>query len=80
MMKRKIKDIDLFKLSKIRLIHIINSLEVVNESLEDTVKDELYKTFMEKLQEPQEIKRLKKENKNLREKVRTLKQLLKGDK
>jgi len=80
MMKRKIKDIDLFKLSKIRLIHIINSLEVVNESLEDTVKDELYKTFMEKLQEHQEIKRLKKENKNLREKVRTLKQLLKGDK
>ena len=35
---------------------------------------------MEKLREPQEIQRLKRENKNLRDKNKTLKHLLKGDK
>ena len=63
----KLKDnIDLFKLNKIQLIHKINSLELRVEELEDTIKDELYKTFMNKLQEPQELNRYKKENSNLR--------------
>jgi hypothetical protein len=80
-MKMKIKNIDcnLLKLSKIQLIAKINSLELINEDLESTIKDELYKIFMDKLKEPQELQRLKKENKNLRSKVKTLKQLLKGD-
>ena len=43
------------------------------------IKDELYKIFMDKLREPQELDRVKKENKNLRSKVKTLKALLKGD-
>lgn len=77
----KLKDnIDLFKLSKIQLIHKINSLELRVEELEDTIKDELYKTFMNKLQEPQELNRYKKENSNLREKIKVLKKLLKGEK
>jgi DNA anti-recombination protein RmuC len=77
----KIKNIDcnLLKLSKIQLIAKINSLELINEDLESTIKDELYKIFMDKLKEPQELQRLKKENKNLRSKVKTLKQVLKGD-
>jgi hypothetical protein len=80
-MKMKIKNIDcnLLKLSKIQLIAKINSLELINEDLESTIKDELYKIFMDKLKEPQELQRLKKENKNLRSKVKTLKQVLKGD-
>ena len=42
----KLKDnIDLFKLNKIQLIHKINSLELRVEELEDTIKDELYKTY-----------------------------------
>ncbi len=77
----KLKDnIDLFKLNKIQLIHKINSLELRVEELEDTIKDELYKTFMNKLQEPQELNRYKKENSNLREKIKVLKKLLKGEK
>ena len=39
-----------------------NGLKSQNESLKSTIQDELYKTFMNKLGEPQEIERLKKEN------------------
>lgn len=74
------ENIDLFKLNKIQLIQKINSLELRVEDLEDTIKDELYKTFMDKLQEPQELNRLKKDNANLRKKNKVLKQLLKGEK
>lgn len=78
-MKKKKKNRNLFKLNKIQLIHKINALEIKNITLEETIKEELYKIFMEKLSEPQEIDRLKKENKNLRMKNKTLRQLLKGD-
>lgn len=71
--------IDLFRLDKFQLIKKINTLELENSVLEQTIKDELYKIFMDKLREPQELDRVKKENKNLRSKVKTLKALLKGD-
>lgn len=74
------ENIDLFKLNKLQLIKKINSLELRVEELEDTIKDELYKTFMSKLQEPQELNRYKKENTNLRKKIKILKNLLKGEK
>ena len=57
--------IDLFRLDKFQLIKKINTLELENSVLEQTIKDEL--------------DRVKKENKNLRSKVKTLKALLKGD-
>lgn len=72
------KAIDLFKLDKFQLIRKINTLELENSALEQTIKNELYKIFMDKLKEPQELDRVKKENKNLRSKVKTLKALLKG--
>lgn len=68
------------KLSKLQLIKIINTLENDNQMLENTIKEKLYKTFMDKLQEPQEINRLRKTNKNLRLKIKTLNSLLKGEK
>lgn len=74
------ENIDLFKLNKLQLIKKINSLELHVEELEDTIKDELYKTFMGKLQEPQELNRYKKKNTNLRKKIKILKNLLKGEK
>lgn len=81
MQMKKIKEtVDLFKLNKIQLIRKINTLDIEKSVLENTIKDELYKTFMAKLDEPQEINRLKKENKNLRTKNKTLKALLKGEK
>ena len=55
--------IDLFRLDKFQLIKKINTLELENSVLEQTIKDELYKIFMDKLREPQELDRVKKENK-----------------
>lgn len=76
----KIKEVvNLFKLNKAQLIQRINTLELDNSVLENVIKDELYKTFMDKLKEPQELNRLKKENSNLRKKNKLLKQLLKGE-
>ncbi|MFR5903643.1 MAG: hypothetical protein ACLUGB_01970 [Bacilli bacterium] len=56
-----------------------NGLKSQNESLKSTIQDELYKTFMNKLGEPQEIERLKKENRNLRKKVKELNQIIKSE-
>lgn len=79
-MKKLKENIDLFKLSKLQLIRKINTLELNISVLEDTIKEELYKTFMDKLKEPQELNRVKKEISNLRKKNKVLKQLLKGEK
>ena len=73
------KFFELFSLEKISLIKKINSLELEKSVLEETIKEELYITFINKLKEPQELNRIKKENKNLRIKVKTLKSLLNGD-
>lgn len=77
---KKLKQVNnLFKLNKLQLIQIINTLELEKSTLEETIKEELYKTFMNKLREPQELARYKKENRDLRIKVKTLRQLLKGE-
>lgn len=57
----------------------VNTLESEIEVLQNVIKDELYKTFMEKLKEPYTLEKEKKENKILREKVKTLKILLKEE-
>ena len=51
----------------------INKLEREIESLQETIKDDLYVSFMERLNENYEVERLRKENRNLRLKVRELK-------
>lgn len=80
-MKKKNQSNSIFKLPKIiAMQQRINTLECEVEVLQDTIKDELYKTFMEKLKEPTELAKYKKEIQNLRAKVKTLKSLLKGDK
>lgn len=65
---------------KRKLIKCINALETKIESLENTVKDELYKEFMAKLSEPQELVRLRKENKRLRLQVKELKEIIRDGK
>lgn len=72
--------INLLKCSKLELIKKINTLTNEKETLKECIKDELYKTFMEKLNEPLEVERLKKENKRLRAKVKSLKEIIKEDK
>lgn len=56
-----------------------NTLKLKNEMLKNAIQEELYDKFLDKLGEPEEIARLKKENKNLRKKVKILKELLKED-
>ena len=54
----------------------INTLENENETLKNTIKDELYKEFMKKLGEPLEIERLRKENKKLRKQKKELQKIM----
>lgn len=68
------KILDIAKLNK-----KINSLENEVETLENIVKDELYKEFMKKIGETAEVDRLKKENKRLRSKIKSLKEIIKGE-
>lgn len=58
----------------------INTLENKVESLENSIKEELYKEFMKKLGEPMEVERLRKENKMLRQKIKVLKEMIKEGK
>ena len=57
----------------------INTLECENEVLKNTIKDELYKIFMKKLAEPEEIKRYKEDNIRLRKQIKVLKQIIKEE-
>lgn len=66
----------LSKNEKGKLFIKINTLENENETLRNVVKDELYKTFMSKLGEPAEMKRLRDENKKMRRKIKLYKEML----
>ena len=57
----------------------INTLENENETLKNTIKDELYKEFMKKLGEPLEIARLRKENKKLRKQKKELQKIIREE-
>ncbi len=57
----------------------INSLENEVYTLESIIKDELYKEFMNKLGEPAEMQRLRKDNKRLRLQVKSLKEVIKNN-
>ena len=54
----------------------LNTLENENDTLREIIKDEMWKAFIDKLGEPETMKRLRSENKRLREKVNELKGLL----
>lgn len=58
----------------------IRRLENEVETLNNSIKDELYKEFMKKLGESTENEGLKKENKMLRKKVKVLKEIIKEGK
>lgn len=64
-----------------KLLKKYNSVQGELEVLKATIKDELYKKWMDKLGEPLEMERLRKENKDLRKKIKVLKEIIKeGDK
>lgn len=57
----------------------INSLENKIETLENTIKNDLYKEFMKKLDDSGRCDRLVSENKRLKRRIKTLKELLKEE-
>lgn len=52
----------------------INTLENENTVLKDAIEEKLFKQYLKKVGESEEIKKLKKENKKLREKIKELKE------
>lgn len=64
--------------SKIRMLRRINTLTVEVDKLQDVIKSELYKEFMKKLGEPDEVRKLREEIKRLRLKVKNYKEVSNG--
>lgn len=72
-MKNKIRKI----LDTITYKKKINTLENKIEMLENIIKDELYSSFAEGINNNIEVTKLKKDNKRLREKIKTLQEIIK---
>lgn len=57
-----------------------NTLELEYKTLKESVKTDLYKNLLHILDEPEEVKRLRDDNKHLRKKVKLLKEIIReGD-
>lgn len=57
-----------------------NTLELEYKTLKESVKTDLYKILLHRLDEPEEVKRLRDDNKHLRKKVKLLKEIIReGD-
>lgn len=67
---------DLFDVVKLQ--RQLNAVTNERDMLKETIKDELYKAFIAKLEEPLVYARTKQENKRLRQQVKTLKELIKN--
>lgn len=65
--------------TKRKLRKKINTLETENEMLKNTIKDELYKAFMKKLNDSEADKRYKEDNIRLRKQIKVLKQIIKEE-
>ena len=62
----------------VKLHKQLNTVTTERDMLKETIKDELYKSFMAKLEEPLVYERTKQENKRLRQQVKTLKEIIKN--
>lgn len=62
----------------VRLKKQLNTVTLERDTLKETVKDELYKSFMAKLDDSIACDKFKKENKRLRQQVKTLKEIIKN--
>lgn len=76
-MKEKIKKKIGLLVDPVKLRMKVNTLENKNALLEWCIKESLYYLFMNNIDNEEEIKRLKEENKKLRHKTKELKDLLK---
>ena len=65
--------------TKRKLRKEINTLEAENETLKNIIKNELYKTFIKKLNDSEADKRYKEDNIRLRKQIKVLKQIIKEE-
>lgn len=76
---KKIKKLwNLLDKSHHELRKINNTLEIELSTLEQSIKDDIYIKFMKKLEESAESKRLRRDNKILRQNLKELKEELKN--
>ena len=61
----------------LKLLKKYNKLEIEYQALKETVKDRCFDKLLDTIGQPMEIKRLRKENKRLRIKIKELKKELK---
>lgn len=62
----------------VKLQRQLNAVTIERDMLKEVIKDELYKAFMDKLEEPLAYDKYKKDNKRLRQQVKTLKEIIKN--
>ena len=62
---------------KIKVNLKINTLQNEIDTLQETIKEDLLSKFMSKLNDEAELNRLRNENKRLRAKVKSLKEIIK---
>lgn len=67
-------------LNSVKLAMENRTLRLENEELKKTLKEQSFKTLMDKVNEPFEIERLRTENKNMRLTIKNLKKILKEEK
>lgn len=64
-------------IDRIKLNLKINTLQNEIDTLQETIKEDLLSKFMSKLNDEAELNRLRNENKRLRAKVKSLKEIIK---
>ena len=64
----------------IKLLGKYNTLETKYNVLVEEIKNDTFKKLLDVINEPVRIERLKKENKRLREKIKTLQEIIKEGK
>lgn len=62
----------------VKLQKQLHSVTVERDMLKEVIKGELYKAFMDKLEEPFVYEKTRRENKRLRQQVKTLKEIIKN--
>lgn len=60
----------------LKLLRKYNALELKYETLKESIKEDCFNKLINKIGEPNEIKRFREENKRLRLKIKELKQLI----
>ena len=76
MIKQFFKNIKIVKY--VTLLQKYNKLQIDYEVLKNAAADDSFNKLLSQITAPEEIEKLRKENKRLREKIKVLKEIIKG--